>query len=111
MDNGLLEQLPYYLTPVATVLAVFLAYVFGRRQMEHERLYTRRAEVTAKLFERFKDVDQRVYELLHPVASRASRTSALRLYAPRKPLTNSKPIISTTRSGSLVGLAGKCRPS
>ena len=81
MDNGLLEQLPYYLTPVATVLAVFLAYVFGRRQMEHERLYTRRAEVTAKLFERFKDVDQRVYELLHPVdfaGEPDKRTKALR---------------------------------
>jgi len=44
-----------------------LAYVFGRRQTEHERLYARRAEVIAKLFERFKDVDERVYELLHPI--------------------------------------------
>jgi hypothetical protein len=67
VDKGLLEQLPYYLTPAATVLAVILAYVFGRRQTEHERLYTRRAEVIAELFERFKDVDDRVYELLHPI--------------------------------------------
>jgi hypothetical protein len=44
-----------------------LAYVFGRRQTEHERLYTRRAEVIAELFERYEDLDVRVYELLHPV--------------------------------------------
>jgi len=60
VDKGLLEQLPYYLPPAATVLAVILAYVFGRRQTEHERLFTRRAEVIAELLERFKDVDQRV---------------------------------------------------
>lgn len=63
----MLGQLPDYLTPAATVLAVILAYVFGRRQTQHERLYTRRAEVIAELFERFKDVDDRVYELLHPI--------------------------------------------
>jgi hypothetical protein len=42
VDKGLLEQLPYYLTPAATVLAVILAYVFGRRQTEHDG-YTRAA--------------------------------------------------------------------
>jgi hypothetical protein len=67
VDKGSLGQLPDYLTPAATVLAVILAYVFGRRQTQHERLYTRRAEVIAELFERFKDVDERVYELLHPI--------------------------------------------
>jgi hypothetical protein len=67
VDKGLLEQLPYYLPSAATVLVAILAYVFGRRQTEHERLYTRRAEVIAELFKRFKDVDERVYELLHPI--------------------------------------------
>jgi hypothetical protein len=63
----LLGRLPDYLTPAATVLGVILAYVFGRRQTQHERLYTRRAEVIAELFEHFTDVDDRVYELLHPI--------------------------------------------
>ena len=83
MDKGLLEQLPYYLSPVAAVLVAILAYVFGRRQTEHERLYTRRAEVIAKLFERFKDVDARVYELLHPMgfAGEPDRSTKAKLAA------------------------------
>lgn len=56
MDKGLLEQLPYYLSPAAAVLVAILAYVFGRRQTEHERLYTRRAEVVAELFKRYEDL-------------------------------------------------------
>jgi hypothetical protein len=35
-------------------------------QTQHERLYTRRAEVIAELFELYEDLDVRVYELLHP---------------------------------------------
>ncbi len=57
-------SLPEYLSPAATLLAVVLAYVFGRRQTEHERLYTRRAEVIAALFERFEDMDQRLHSLV-----------------------------------------------
>ena len=53
----MLEQQPYYLTPAATVLAVILGYDFGRRQTEHERLYTRRAEVVAELFKRYEDLE------------------------------------------------------
>jgi hypothetical protein len=64
----LLAQLPDYLTPAATVLAVILAYVLGRRQTEHERLYTRRAEVIAALFERYEDLNSQVYDLLYPGA-------------------------------------------
>jgi hypothetical protein len=66
VDKGLLEQLPNYLTPAATILAVIFAYVFGRLETQHERLYTRRAEVIAELFELYEDLDVRVYELLHP---------------------------------------------
>jgi hypothetical protein len=65
-DKGLLAQLPDYLAPTATVLAVILAYVLGRRQTEHEQIYTRRVEVIAALFERYEDLNVRVYELLHP---------------------------------------------
>jgi hypothetical protein len=65
-SDSLLEQPSDYLSPLATLLAVVLAYFFGRRQTEHERLYTRRAEVIAALFERFETVDQRIFALVSP---------------------------------------------
>jgi len=58
-----LKALPDYLGPVATVLAVVLAYYFGRRQTEYQRLYERRAEVIAGLFERYARMDQRYQSL------------------------------------------------
>ena len=73
-----MEQLSAYLTqPVATllgavatllgvVLLAYLGYVFGRWKTQHERLYERRAEVIVALFERFVDVDQKFYSLVHP---------------------------------------------
>jgi hypothetical protein len=60
----MLEHLPDYLTSAATVLAVVLAYLFGRRQTEHERLYERRAQVIAGLFERVAEVQRRIYSLV-----------------------------------------------
>jgi hypothetical protein len=59
-----LKALPDYLGPVATVLAVVLAYYFGRRQTEYQRLYERRAEVIAGLFERYARMDQRYRSLI-----------------------------------------------
>jgi hypothetical protein len=61
-----LQQLSNYLSPLATLLAVVLAYYFGRRQTIYERLYTRRAEVVAELFERFEEVDQQIFSLIRP---------------------------------------------
>ena len=49
------------------VLGAVLAYMFGKRQAEHERLYELRAWVIADLFSRFEDVDQRFYSLFHGV--------------------------------------------
>jgi hypothetical protein len=59
-----LKVLPDFLGPVATVLAVVLAYYFGRRQTEYQRLYERRAEVIAGLFERYVRMDQRVRSIV-----------------------------------------------
>lgn len=64
--DGMLEQLPDYLGAVATVITVVLAYFFGRRQAEHERLYEERARAIAGLFERYTEVDMRFYSLVHP---------------------------------------------
>jgi len=50
---------------LAISLGVFLAYLFGRWQGEHQLLYQRRAEVIEKLFDRFEDVDQQFYSLFH----------------------------------------------
>lgn len=61
-----MQQLPTYLAPLATLLAVVLAYYFGRRQTIYERLYTQRAEVIAELFKRFEEVDQRIFSLIRP---------------------------------------------
>jgi hypothetical protein len=58
-----LKALPDYLGPVATVLAVVLAYYFGRRQTEYQRLYERRAKVIAGLFERYARMDQQYQSL------------------------------------------------
>jgi hypothetical protein len=58
-----LKALPDYLGPVATVLAVVLAHYLGRRQTEYQRLYERRAEVIAGLFERYTRMDQRYQSL------------------------------------------------
>ena len=62
----MLEQLSGLLSPLATVLAVVLAYFLGKRQTINERLYTQRAEVIAELFKRFEDLDQRVSSLVSP---------------------------------------------
>jgi hypothetical protein len=59
-----LKALPDYLGPVATVLAVVLAYYFGRRQTEYQRLYERRAEVIAGLFERYARMDERSQSII-----------------------------------------------
>jgi hypothetical protein len=61
-----LQQLPDLLSPLATLLAVLLAYFFGRRQTIYERLYTERAEIIAELFKRFEDVDQLIFSLIKP---------------------------------------------
>jgi hypothetical protein len=47
------------------ILGAVLAYMFGRWQAEHERLYEQRARVIADLFSRFEDVDQRFYSLFN----------------------------------------------
>jgi len=72
-----LKSLPDYLGPVATVLAVVLAYYFGRRQTEYQRLYERRAEVIAGLFERYARMDQRFRALLDPPAAGRGTKSEL----------------------------------
>jgi hypothetical protein len=46
-------------------LGAVLAYMFGRWQAEHQRLYEERARVIADLFSRFEDVDQKFDSLFH----------------------------------------------
>ena len=41
-------------TAIAAVLVAILAYFLGKRQTVDERLYTKRSEVIAALFERFE---------------------------------------------------------
>lgn len=50
---------------VLTLLAAFLAYLFGRWQGEHQLLYERRVRTIDELLDRFEDVDQRFYSLFH----------------------------------------------
>ncbi len=53
-------------TAIAAVLVAILAYFLGKRQTVDERLYTKRSEVIAALFERFEDMDQKVWSLVKP---------------------------------------------
>jgi hypothetical protein len=69
-----LKVLPDYLGPVATVLAVVLAYYFGRRQTEYQRLYERRAEVIAGLFERYARMDERSQSIIGEIGELFDRT-------------------------------------
>jgi len=50
---------------VVTVVGAVLLFLFGRWQAEHERLYERRAEVIARLFECVEDLDQKCFSLFH----------------------------------------------
>jgi hypothetical protein len=62
----LLKQLQPYLPLIAVLLAASLAYVFGRWKTVHDRLYERRADVIAAIFERFETLDQQVASMLSP---------------------------------------------
>jgi hypothetical protein len=64
----MLDLIANYVGGAATLaLPAVLAYFFGRRKKEHERLYEQKARVIADLFDRYEKVDQRFHSLVSPI--------------------------------------------